>query len=73
MRYELSGGPLDGKQGEVDDDYAGNLSFPYSVPTDEDHDPTDDRRSELRYRKTEGVTHHGGHIFVYDSVLHRQR
>ncbi len=73
MRYELNGGPLDGTRGEVADDFQGNLTFPQAIPTVEEHDPTSDRRSELRYRKTENVTEDGSHIFVYDSVQHRQR
>ena len=73
MRYELSGGPLDGTRGEVDDEHLGNLTFPYAIPSTGDHDPTSDRRSELRYRKTATVRADGTHVFLYDAVQHRQR
>jgi hypothetical protein len=73
MRYELNGGPLDGTRGEVPDDFQGNLAFPAAIPTAEGHDPTSDRRSELRYRKTALVKEDGVHVYVYDSVQHRNR
>lgn len=73
MRYELNGGPLDGTRGEVPNDFQGNLTFPYPTPGVEGQDPTSDRRSELRYRKTEGLKEDGSHVYVYDSVQHRNR
>lgn len=59
MRYELNGGPLDGTEGEIDDEHAGNLTFPDEAPTADDHDPTSNRRNELRYRKTDAIREDG--------------